>query len=385
MSTTSLFSRLLSLNTGRIPLEDFFTELVAYLFSQNKEILYAWLQALKLIDATACFDAHVFTQQEFKRLDNHDSESRPDILIKLIGKSGQSMIFVESKIGSHEGHEQLSRYAEILDSFAGFHQSVLIYITRDFEPKNKSDIFKNIPESPVQFKQARWHQFYQFLKPWSKTALVPEIIAFMDENRMARNNQFSSIDIIALANLRNSIKLLDEALGEEVSQKFDQVLSITRRKKQKPIIDGQFNDHGRYVISASLLGGFWCHMGFFLQTPNLTDYPTVRLMLEVDSISDWKSDIVAAMNKISEQYGWACDDLNNSGGWPKVFRESSLRDFLSEDDHIAAIKRFFLQALDELSAIKTQYPQLPWGVVQDQDSEETSPNPSDIYLNSQFE
>lgn len=36
----SLFSRLLNLNTGSIPLEDFFTELVAYLLGKNKEILY---------------------------------------------------------------------------------------------------------------------------------------------------------------------------------------------------------------------------------------------------------------------------------------------------------------------------------------------------------
>ena len=35
----SLFSRLLKLHAGSIPLEDFFTELVAHLFSTNKEIL----------------------------------------------------------------------------------------------------------------------------------------------------------------------------------------------------------------------------------------------------------------------------------------------------------------------------------------------------------
>ncbi|HEY9664092.1 MAG TPA: hypothetical protein V6C65_37045, partial [Allocoleopsis sp.] len=61
----ALFSRLLNLNTGNIPLEDFFTELVAYLFSVNKEILYAWLKDLSLLDTNAALESYVSTQTEF--------------------------------------------------------------------------------------------------------------------------------------------------------------------------------------------------------------------------------------------------------------------------------------------------------------------------------
>jgi len=118
----SLFSQLLNLNTGSIPLEDFFTELVAHLFSKNKEILYAWLKDLNLLDTDTYLDVHISTQREFEPLDGHLLGSRPDLLIELIDDRSSSLIFIESKIASQEGYEQLSRYAEILHKLPGFHK-----------------------------------------------------------------------------------------------------------------------------------------------------------------------------------------------------------------------------------------------------------------------
>ncbi|MFM7426289.1 MAG: PD-(D/E)XK nuclease family protein [Elainella sp.] len=206
----SLFSRLLNLNTGSIPLEDFFTELVAYLFSQNKELLYAWLKELNLLDTDTCLDAHISTQREFEPLDGHLLGSRPDILIELVDDKGCSIIFIESKIASQEGYEQLSRYAEILHNLPKFRKKLLLYITRDFEPKDREVIFKNVPDSIVCFEQLRWHQFHRFLQPHADTTLVQEVIEFMNEHQMAHNNQFSSIDVIALANFTKSLRSLEE-------------------------------------------------------------------------------------------------------------------------------------------------------------------------------
>ncbi len=159
----SLFSRLLKLHNGNTPLEDFFTELVAHLFRTNREILHAWLKYLDLLDKDADFDAYISTQQTFERLSHHFSDSRPDIIIELIDGSNRDIIFIESKIGSQEGCNQLKRYAEILDKLSGFRHKHLIYITRDFEIKEIKTIFCEIPKSNVYFKQARWHEFHQFL------------------------------------------------------------------------------------------------------------------------------------------------------------------------------------------------------------------------------
>jgi PD-(D/E)XK nuclease superfamily len=359
----SLFSRLLNLHTDRIPLEDFFTELVAHLFSTNQEILFAWLKYIGLLDTEAYLDAYISTQRTFEGLSHHNSDSRPDIIIELGDGTNNDIIFIESKIGSNEGYEQLPRYAEILDKRPNLRNKVLIYITRDFDPKDRSTIVHRIPESNVRFIQVRWHQFYQFLKAQTDTILVEEIIKFMQEQQMAHNNQFSSIDIIALANFKNSIKLMDQTMWGEVSQKFKMVLgSISQRSTTIT----QLHQHERYLMYSGMPDRWWCGLGFLLNTSSSTDYPTVCLVLEVDPKSACQAEIVEAMKAICrENPNWKAYDLDNSKAWPRIVLGRSLQSFLSAEDHISAIKEFFLKSLDELSNVKIKCRNLPWNSTSD--------------------
>jgi hypothetical protein len=127
---------------------------------------------------------------------------------------------------------------------------------------------------------------------------------------------------------------------------------------------------------------WWCGLGFMLDTPNSNDYPTVYLTLEVDPRSPRREDIITAMKAICKQPGWQGYDLDNTRAWSRIVLGRSLQSFLSDDDHIVAIQKFFLKSLDELSEIKSKYSSLPWdsstasaSVSDDPDS--TSATPSD--------
>jgi hypothetical protein len=354
----SLFSRLLKLHNGNTPLEDFFTELVAHLFGTNKETLYAWLKELNILDTPADLSAYISTQQTFEQLSHHFSDSRPDIIIELVDGTNRDIIFIESKIGYSEGSNQLQRYAEILDSLTGFRNKYLIYITRDFEPKEREAIFQIIPKSHVVFKQTRWHQFYHFLKSQKNTMLVGEIVKFMQKHQMAHNNQFSSIEVIALANFTKSLKLIEQCMWGEVSQRFNHVLGsmLTRAMTRAGL-----HNHQRYLMYSRMSDKWWCGLGFMLDTSNSNDYPTVYLTLEVDPKSQSREKIIAAMKDIcSKRPGWQGYELDDSKAWSRIVLGRSLQSFLSEDDHIVAIQKFFLKSLDELSQIKNEYSHLPW-------------------------
>jgi hypothetical protein len=105
--------------------------------------------------------------------------------------------------------------------------------------------------------------------------------------------------------------------------------------------------------------------GFGIRTSSLTDYPSVRLMLEVAPSSNRRVEIIEAMKDICKQYDWQGYELNDAKAWSSIFREESLQNFLSQEDHVAAIQKFFLQTLDELEKIKNEYSSLPWGAIQD--------------------
>jgi hypothetical protein len=359
----SLFSRLLNLHTDRTPLEDFFTELVAHLFSTDREILFAWLKYIGLLKTEADLDAYISTQQAFDGLADHSSDSRPDIVIELVDGTNRDIIFIESKIGSKENYEQLPRYAEILDKLPDVRDKVLIYITRDFEPKDRATILHRIPDSHVRFIQVRWHQFYRFLKTQTDTMLVEEIIKFMQEHQMAHNNQFSSIDLIALVNFKNSIKLMEQTMWGEVSQQFKMVLgSISQRSTALT----QLHRHDRYLMYSVMPDKWWCGLGFLLNTSSSTDYPTVCLVLEVDPQSSRRAEIIESMKAIcTENPEWKGYELDNSRAWSGIVLGRSLQTFLSEDDHIVAIQKFFIKSLDELSNVKIKYRNLPWNAIID--------------------
>lgn len=364
----ALFSRLLKLHKSNVPSEDFFTEIFAYLLSDNHEILYGWLKHIHLLDENNYLNAHISTQQAFDPLDHHLTGSRPDISIELIDDNNHDIIFIESKVGAQSGYKQLSRYADILDDLSGFRHKVLVYITRDFDPKNeKIDVFGNIPSSRIQFRQFRWYQFHQFLRSQVNTKLVQETIIFMEEHNMANNNQFSSVDVLALTNFSNSLKLMEATMWGKVEQKFVKVLGGV--KKRSTALTG-VKWHGRYLMTTSMPGGWWCGLGFLLRTSNPADYPKVCLVLEVLPNSPSRTEIIKELQALSSQAGWKGYGLNEPKTWSGVIQEKNLRDFLAQEDHVVAIEEFFLSVLDELSEIKNQYSQLPWGAIQD---DEVSP------------
>jgi hypothetical protein len=103
---------------------------------------------------------------------------------------------------------------------------------------------------------------------------------------------------------------------------------------------------------------------------NVTDYPTVGICIEVRPKAKSRQEIINAMQKISQRPGWSSYDLNDPTAWAGVFRECSLRDFLSKEDHVAEIKAYFSELLEDLAKIKKKYPHLPWGPASQQNEEE---------------
>lgn len=67
----SLFKTLLNLHSANKPVEDFFTEIVAYFFSLNKDILIAWLKYNSIITDDSYTNIKISTQQKYKRLPHH--------------------------------------------------------------------------------------------------------------------------------------------------------------------------------------------------------------------------------------------------------------------------------------------------------------------------
>ncbi len=73
---------------------------------------------------------------------------------------------------------------------------------------------------------------------------------------------------------------------------------------------------------------------------------------------------VAAMKKIVVRENWEGYGLDDHSAWSGVVCAKSIAGFLHEEDHIFAIKEFFIESIrelrEELTEFKKTNPDLPW-------------------------
>lgn len=368
-----LFNRLLKLNTGNILLEDFFTEIVAHLLEEHQNLLISWFKLIGIAEDSDWLNTSLITQKSYSH-PHVDGDKRPDIVVELSNENATGITFIESKVSSREGPGQLSDYAKILNVLTGYQHKSLIYITRDFDPKDSDIVLQDIPNTEVQFIQLRWHQFYQFLSIQTGSELIREIQFFMQEHRMDLRNQFSPTDVSAMQGFPDALKLMEAVMWDEVIQKFEMILrdsKTLRFRKRNAFEELQF--HGRYTMLSWMPEGFACILGFFLKPADSSDYPSVRLLLQINpGNSPKRQETIQAFKEIQKLHSWKGIALDDSNFWSGIFLERSLRDFLPHEDHIAAIKQFFLDSLNTVEKFRSEYPYLPWNKTPDSNGETDS-------------
>lgn len=376
-----MLGRMLPLFIGARRVEDLFTEAIARLFERRPELCLSWLEDLDVITPVSVEDRRyirVTTQKSFVALDDHDRGSRPDLIVKVHRtiedtelKRVVEVVMIESKIGSWEGQDQLKRYAEHLSNESGTTKN-LVYVTRAYDPKDENEILSGVDD--VCFKQLRWHDFYRFLQTVEKDALIEEVVMFMEEQGMARSYLFSAIDVVAMSGVPRVFNLFDETLGGEVKTELESFAG----NKLRPVTHTmwELRNHLRYSIRAPLHGNdLFCDLGYqlgrveesahsSLLRTSADGYPAVYVFLEAQPGATAREASISAMKKISLNQGWEAYNTDDPTGWAGVRRAKSLADLLSEKDHVAAVKTFFIESIgqlrEELTAFKQKHPELPW-------------------------
>ncbi len=359
----SLFTNLLNLHSGNKPREDFFTEIVAYFLSLNNDILIDWLKHHSIISDDNYSNIKISTQQEHPALASHTEDSRLDIVVELSNGLSTDVIFIESKIGAKDGNNALKKYADILSNLPNVRHRILIYITRDYDPKEEIKTTAFNLEPKISFFQLRWHQFYAHLEQHATDILAQEILMFMRINGMSTTNQFSSLDLLTMVNYNKTLNLMESTLSEEVQQEFKVAFGGVIKGAASRT---QWKWDERYIIYTHFSPStwdLWCGLGYFDLNPNnLTDYPYLGIFLQVSHRFGQRPKIIESMQKIINDKPnlWTPSNLKVLPAWSGIFYRKSLQEFLSEENHVSAIKLFFQESIKELKTVQEQYFDFPW-------------------------
>lgn len=266
----SLFSRLLRLHVGRVPTEDFLTEVARAALQHDLSFARDWLQHLGIAVGREAIIA-VKTQVTTTRLSIHQTGARGDLVLEITDGGITDVVFVESKVNSGEGYEQLKRYAEILADRKNIRRRHLIYLTALHDPKAD-------PAVPtVAFVIARWHEFYRLLSRTKPNPLTREILQFMATQGLSQGDRFSPADIVALRHVGRIANLMEAILGEEV---YDAMKKMT----------GWTYPHSNFQLRFwNTAGGSMKRAGIYLMWASLLDSfnPTTKIPRPIQSLSSF--------------------------------------------------------------------------------------------------
>ena len=171
-------------------------------------------------------DIEVSTQKTFLKLEGHDSDSRPDMVLQFSDNDGKYVVFLENKLDSTEGREQLKRYAEHLkrDQNNGS-KTFLLYITRYAESKNEEEIFSL--GKTATFIQIRWYKVYEWLKNEPYDSFNKKVLEFMEGIRLDESRKFSPQDMYAMQNLNRLQHMMDECFNDVVDAEMTKLFGKT--------------------------------------------------------------------------------------------------------------------------------------------------------------
>lgn len=175
--------------SNRTPLEDFTTECFAGVLQCNPTILADFVGLLKLDAGTYKVNTQV----------KYTLPNDPNCIVDMVLENENTICFIENKVNSKEGWEQLSRYAKVLDGIDK--KTYLRYCTKHVDTKK---------ETLHQFKQLRWYNISNLLeKKHSHNVMAMQYVQFLKQQQMAMDTSITTNTVISLKHFLNTYEAMD--------------------------------------------------------------------------------------------------------------------------------------------------------------------------------
>lgn len=334
-------------------MEDYLTEIFAEVLQREDIFRDFLITGVGLELNGAIVIKEVTTQKTYSKQDNHATDSRPDIMIRFTAGKTSHVLFIENKLDSMEGDQQLRRYADHLKSYESDGcLTHLIYITKGHDPKDKNTIINS--GTRATFYQLRWFQVYKGLEK-HRSELVNILLEFMEELQLNDSRRFIPQDIYAIQNIERIIRMMDSCLDGPVEETVSSLFSRSTGWTNRFV---QLKDHYRYM-KQNVQGDFAViYFGFHLTED---DYPVVSVVFKIIPKNSMRAENINALKDfISVNDGWSGEDLDDPTAMGSIYYDRSLLNFLAEPDHVSSIQEFIIARLNELYLIKKSYPEWGW-------------------------
>ena len=241
-------------NSKKTPLEDYNTECFKGILEFYPDILKSFIEFLKLPEG----NYNVKTQEK------HHLPNYPNCIVDMVLESETNICFIENKVNSKEGWEQLTRYSLVLDGIKQIDptkKTYLKYCTK------RVDLKKNIKHNFTQF---RWFHIGKWLEKNHKSnVMANNYLIFLKEQQMAMDTSISTNTAITLKHFLKTYESMDFHIKEAIAPfkkqfpnaKIEKQEKISKLREHdrvarlivKPLKDKSFNSEILYCIHFELV------------------------------------------------------------------------------------------------------------------------------------
>ncbi len=329
----AIFERLISLyaNSSRTPLEDFTTEILCGILCRNQEVLDTFVNQVLKIQGKD----FVVESQGYYTLANDNSR------VDMVFENSEILCFLENKVESCEGFEQLQKYSKVLDE-KNSKTTYLRYCSKYFDKKELTG---------HEFLQFRWSDVADFLTQFQDDSQIKDFIKFLRSNGMGDKQNFTITELVAMENLVPLFSKLDEYI-DYIKPKFHRFFGEDKIKQSK-----QLKLQSRYGFlkgSVCACDG-WVEIGAgFHFEPTPTIYTWVW--------TDRKNENYVRFNQlflekdyIKKEPGFYSEDEYFDFSKP-------ISDFLSSERMYEAIEKWYVSKFKVIKRFADDTPELKWNL-----------------------
>lgn len=173
---------------GNRACENFTTEILASLLKAESQFAQSFYRLIHLpVD-----DYNIYTQRRFP------SNSGCDCIVDLVLESNDKICFIENKVESSEGEDQLFRYSDVLTKINK--TTFLRYCTKYYEYKDIAD---------HHFHQFTWHQLSKLLRQYPENYYITSFYHYLKKQHMADSYELTQEKLAAAKFLRDTLKTFE--------------------------------------------------------------------------------------------------------------------------------------------------------------------------------
>lgn len=327
-------------SSNKTPLEDFNTECFANILRLYKDIKHDFIRNILELPK----DNYVIKTQ-LKR----DLPDNRNCLIDLVFIGNKNVCFIENKVESGEGYEQLKRYGDALVHHYKKYGKYLFYITKYNDPKNEDGKLNKF-----NFTQFKWFEISNFLRTYqTDNPLINDYLKFLNKYKMEQDNTFRSENLLSMENMAKTIEIIESHI-ENSKYEFNKLFGSA--KYDKNFNWDQIRVHNRL-----------CHLNYPILKCEKNRPSEILYCIDLNNLKlkthiwvDQMHEQYENVTKLEISEKEIKSEITSGGAGIKYYVEKDLGLFLNSNNSDEEIKNWFLWSFEIMHNLIKDNPQLDW-------------------------